>query len=417
MPTPPETSPSPVRWDFFLAHAHADAAMARRLYELLQPYARAFLDAACLKLGDDWDTEIARAQRESWVTVVLVSSRTAKAYYQREEVAAAIQQARQNPDSHRVVPIYLSLADQDTATVYGLRLKQGLTLSETLSIEDAAQKLRELLGQLGVGTPATGPAPNLPPGTDTRGLWHAPPASWVAPIATNRWRYKAIAFDVDGTLLRGPDFEFSWSRIWAALNVSKAVQNELRREYRRRAEADPSRAARIAAYQKWCEEAVGHFKRRGLTRDRIRQITTPLELTQNCRDSLRKLRENGLVVVLVSGGIQTFLEDRFPDVRDYADYIFINQLTFAPDGALQGIHPSSYDFEGKAEALDLVCQHVGCTADETVFVGDHFNDEAIMLRAKLSIAYPPQDSVSEGVASVSIREDDLSLILPHVFVE
>jgi len=195
------------------------------------------------------------------------------------------------------------------------------------------------------------------------------------------------------------------------------LQNELRREYRRTAEADPSPSSRIAAYQKWCQEAVGHFKRRGLTRDRLRQITTPLELTKNCRDTLRKLRENGLVIVLVSGGIQTFLEDRFPDVRDYADFIFINQLTFAPDGALQGIHPSSYDFEGKAEALDLVCQQVGCTADETAFVGDHFNDEAIMLRAKLSIAYPPQDSVSEGVASVSIREDDLSLILPHVFVE
>ena len=39
-----------------------------------------------------------------------------------------------------------------------------------------------------------------------------------------------------------------------------------------------------------------------------------------------------------------------------------------------------------------------------------------MLSAALSIAYPPHDQVSEGVATASIHEDDLSTLLPRILV-
>jgi hypothetical protein len=43
--------------------------------------------------GDDWDQAIAQAQAESAVSLVLVSAKTEKTYYQREEIAAAIDMA------------------------------------------------------------------------------------------------------------------------------------------------------------------------------------------------------------------------------------------------------------------------------------------------------------------------------------
>jgi hypothetical protein len=66
-------------WDFFLAHAGADKETAESLYEYLVDKCRVFLDSRCLRLGDDWDTELATAQRRSLVTVVLVSINTAAA--------------------------------------------------------------------------------------------------------------------------------------------------------------------------------------------------------------------------------------------------------------------------------------------------------------------------------------------------
>lgn len=126
-------------WDFFLAHADADKAAAEALYELLRPTFKVFLDSRCLLLGDDWDHEIALAQRRSAATLVLVSSRVEGAYYQREEIAAAIDLARHDKNNHRVVPILL---DSQAGLPYGLRLKHGLSVPEIGSLEKVAQRLK-----------------------------------------------------------------------------------------------------------------------------------------------------------------------------------------------------------------------------------------------------------------------------------
>lgn len=135
-------------YDFFLAHASADKEAAEELFDFLSPPHRVFLDSRCLKLGDDWDVEISKAQRRSRITVVLASSRTEVAYYEREEIAAAINMARR--DTHRVVPIYLDgWPDDESQVTYGLRLKHGLSATDESGLEHVASRLKELLAQLG----------------------------------------------------------------------------------------------------------------------------------------------------------------------------------------------------------------------------------------------------------------------------
>lgn len=135
-------------WDFFVAHAGADKATAESLYGLLAPHCRVFLDSYCLLLGDDWDQELPVAQRNSLITIVLVSSRTEKAYYQREEIAAAIELARKDKDKHRVVPIFLDdRCDLDTIP-YGLRLKHGLSVPNESGLLGVSRSLLELLNRL-----------------------------------------------------------------------------------------------------------------------------------------------------------------------------------------------------------------------------------------------------------------------------
>ena len=129
-------------WDFFIAHAGPDKKIAEELYDLLSVNAKVFLDSRTLKLGDDWDTELYRAQKNSLISVILVSSSTDEAYYQREEISSAVHMARKDPDSHRVVPIYI---DDIEEPPYGLRIKHGLKLTTSFNIIDAATKLSELL--------------------------------------------------------------------------------------------------------------------------------------------------------------------------------------------------------------------------------------------------------------------------------
>ena len=139
-------SQSGLVWDFFIAHAGADQHAAEALYELLRDGARVFLDSRSLNLGDDWDRELARAQRESLVTVVLISRDSDLAFYQRVEIAAAIDLARLTEGKHRVVPVYLqSEAIPPPQVPYGLRLKHGLFVVDRPQLHAAATRLLELL--------------------------------------------------------------------------------------------------------------------------------------------------------------------------------------------------------------------------------------------------------------------------------
>ncbi len=143
--TPPK--PTPHVWDFFIAHAGPDKEPAEELYDLLKEHARVFLDSQCLLLGDNWDQELPKAQRESLISVVLLSSNAEHAYYEREEIAAAIRLSRAS--KHRVVPVYL---DADLATSdslpYGLERKHGITVSGDVTLEDVAEDLIGLLKKL-----------------------------------------------------------------------------------------------------------------------------------------------------------------------------------------------------------------------------------------------------------------------------
>jgi HAD superfamily phosphoserine phosphatase-like hydrolase len=246
------------------------------------------------------------------------------------------------------------------------------------------------------------------------GLFRAPPVAWVSPAKRNRTQFKVAAFDLDGTLFRGDGFVFSWDLLWSGLGFARRTQDGLKRKYLRASRAPASKADRIRAYEAWCDEAVEKFRAAGLTRARLREMSRAIRLTANGREALRLLRDAGVTTALVSGGIDTFLEDVFPDYREYFDFVFINELTFDRGGLLDGVLPTAYDFEGKFEALKRVCARVGCTTDEAVFVGDQINDRDVLLSAGLGIAYPAQELVVTDAATALIAGDDLLKVVAKV---
>lgn len=149
-------------FDFFIAHAGTDGPAAEELYAHLSLEAHVFLDRRCLLPGDDWDRKLPNAQRSSLITVVLISTHSQQAYYEREEIATAIDMARGDPDRHRVVPVFLDRGSYGREDIpYGLRLKHSLSVEEVGSLGEVARKLLDLLRQLREGKQARTPVPSL----------------------------------------------------------------------------------------------------------------------------------------------------------------------------------------------------------------------------------------------------------------
>lgn len=156
----PTDEPGDRHWDFFIAHAGPDAAVAARLDALLKAGgATVFLGANEVLPGDVWPRVLAQAQQSSMVTVVLVSNHTAAAYYQLEELADAIAMSSRGDSTHRVAPVYLEAVEQVT---YGLRIVHGLWALDAAGIEDTARRLLRLLRRPGDQSAEKLWAPHVP---------------------------------------------------------------------------------------------------------------------------------------------------------------------------------------------------------------------------------------------------------------
>jgi HAD superfamily phosphoserine phosphatase-like hydrolase len=244
--------------------------------------------------------------------------------------------------------------------------------------------------------------PVVPEATDVIEKYAISPHAKSRAETAKQQGYRVIAFDLDGTLLRGLDF--SWTVVWKYLGFAEPVFKGAMRDYLKSK----------TTYQQWCEIAVAHFRAKNLRRSDFSKIKAGLTVTNNFESTLEALKTAGFTLAIISGGIDTFIEEMIPHAAQFFDYICVNRLEFEqPSGLIKGVDATPFDFAGKTAALQAICQRHGCTLEQAVFVGEGFNDEDVVNRAGLSIAYPPGETAIDA-ASNAIPEDDLSKILSLV---
>jgi hypothetical protein len=137
------------RWDILISYAKPDRQAAIDLYNELESGCRVFLDVECLDPGSRFDEQIPRAQKSARITASIISSNTKDAYYQRDEIALAINLSRQDAAGHWLVPIYLNdPISLDVEITFGFNRIVGLIFTKSSGWPYIAQKLLDFIERI-----------------------------------------------------------------------------------------------------------------------------------------------------------------------------------------------------------------------------------------------------------------------------
>jgi phosphoserine phosphatase len=222
------------------------------------------------------------------------------------------------------------------------------------------------------------------------------------PRTARERRFDLVAFDVDGTLVEHPEGKTVWEVLNRRFTGNEGTNQERLEAYR----------AGLLTYADWVSLDVEGWRRAGATRAEIASSFAPLRLVRGARETLDRLKQAGLGLVVISGTLDLLLETLLPGAP--FDEIHCNRLHFDPDGKIASWTATPFDMAGKTECLRAIAARRGIPLSRTAFVGDSANDVWIAREAGLTIAFNPKSEEFERLAHVVVRSDDLRAILPHL---
>lgn len=215
-------------------------------------------------------------------------------------------------------------------------------------------------------------------------------------------RFDLVAFDVDGTLVRGPDDR----TVWELLNERFTGTAEHNRE-----RYALYRAGKLS-YADWVTLDVSGWRDAGALRDEMIAGLGPLQLVDGVRETLETLRDAGSRLVAISGTIDFMLDHLLPDPP--FDEVYCNHIGFDEEGRIDHWEATPFDMEGKGRLLRTLSLRDGIPLERCAFVGDSANDLWIAREAGFSLAFNPKSAELETVANAVVRSTDARDLLPHL---
>ena len=208
-------------------------------------------------------------------------------------------------------------------------------------------------------------------------------------------RIKLAVFDMDGVLTRSSS---SWDFVHRRLGVDN---HENLRKYR---EDEIS-------YLEFLRSDVSAWmdKLGTVPASLIQEILDEIPLRDGITETISALKERGISSVIISGGIYWLAEkigaaSHFDEV--HANRIKTDTRNFIiPDGEVM-VEPKRKDIVIKA-----VQARMGISSDETISVGDTFQDAAMFRNSGISVAFNPVDRSLGNQTDYMIYGNDLTAIL------
>jgi len=218
-------------------------------------------------------------------------------------------------------------------------------------------------------------------------------------------RYRAVGFDVDGTLVQ--NVGYCWQTFHERFGVSDKVRGILRRRYQE---------GRIT-YREWGSREIAIWRALGVTRKDFTKVINSMRLTDGVAESLAVLRRTGHYLFILSGTIRIILEQLLPNYDELFDLVAVSDIHFDEEGrpvSFDPGHPLRNEREDKLLELQSLCRELQMDLSQVAFVGDNDNDAEVLRAAGLGIAFCPQSASARAAADVVVDSADLRSVLPHI---
>ncbi len=132
-----------MNYDIFISYPSQEFDIAKEIYKHFSTRFSVFMDKISLKCGMDWTEEIPKAQKNSAVTLAIISNNTKKAFYEKEEITRAIKLRKLR--KHIIIPIILTNDENIPDLPFGLENIQYLTINDENDINILYNKVVEIL--------------------------------------------------------------------------------------------------------------------------------------------------------------------------------------------------------------------------------------------------------------------------------
>lgn len=166
----------------------------------------------------------------------------------------------------------------------------------------------------------------------------------------------------------------------------------------------------------WSQKTTELYRKYGLTYQKFRKIFLEnMKLAPGAHILYLGLRAKGIKNAVVSGTIKNVYNIFVEKYGLSADYVKIaHEFHFDEDGKLVGGEFTNFDYEGKIDALQEICEKLSINLQQCAYVGNGLNDIPLFKVVGLPIAFNAQKPEVRKAAKIVVDGDDISRILQYL---
>ena len=169
------------------------------------------------------------------------------------------------------------------------------------------------------------------------------------------------------------------------------------------------------SYVEWMEDTIRIHQKYGLSEEFFNKIISNVKYIKGVKETIKKLREKGYIIALISGGFKNLADRAIKDLGIHHVFAACEYFFHPKTKKLVSWNLMPSDYHGKVDFMRLLIKEHGLSPRDCAFVGDGVNDFHLAKEACLSIAFNGHPNLQKVTTyAINQKVKDLRGILKYL---